>query len=45
VVDEARVDGIVEAVREVLKGERYTIIEVPIRKIIVNYGNGDKPGK
>ncbi len=45
VVDEARVDKIVDLVREELKGERYTIVEVPIRRIIVNYGKGDKPKK
>lgn len=35
VVDEDRADEIVESVQEVLKGERYTILEVPIRKIII----------
>ena len=38
VVDEERVDGIVKSVREALKGERYTILEVPIRRIIINDG-------
>ncbi len=38
VVDEDRVDGIVESVQEALEGEKYTILEVPIRRIIVSYG-------
>jgi nitrogen regulatory protein PII-like uncharacterized protein len=45
VVEETRVDEIVELVREELKGERYTIVEVPIRRIIVNYGREGKPVK
>lgn len=39
VVDDEKVDNIVELVREALKGEKYTILEVPIRRIIVNEGN------
>ncbi|HML06028.1 MAG TPA: MJ1244 family protein [Methanobacterium sp.] len=35
VVDEERVDKIVELVQEALKGEKYTILEVPIRRIII----------
>ena len=38
VVDEDKVDKIVEAVQKVLKGEKYTIIQVPIRKIIIGEG-------
>jgi nitrogen regulatory protein PII-like uncharacterized protein len=39
VVDEERVDEIVKSVQEVLKGEKYTILEVPIRRIIVSNGS------
>jgi nitrogen regulatory protein PII-like uncharacterized protein len=42
VVEENRVDGIVESIEEVLEGEKYTILEVPIRRIIVNYGGNKK---
>lgn len=42
VVDEERVDKIVESVQEALEGEKYTILEVPIRRIIVSYGNTSK---
>ena len=35
VVDEEKVDKIVEAVQEALKGEKYTLLEVPIRRIII----------
>ncbi|MGB9937527.1 MAG: MJ1244 family protein [Methanobacterium sp.] len=38
VVDEEKVDKIVESVRETLKGEKYTILEVPIRRIIIEDG-------
>jgi len=38
VVDEDKVDNIVESVQEALEGEKYTILEVPIRRIIVSYG-------
>ncbi len=38
VVDEERVDEIVEMVREALKGEKYTILEVPIRRVIISNG-------
>lgn len=36
VVDEEKVDKIISEVSESLKDERYTIVEVPIRRIIVN---------
>ncbi|MGZ7068131.1 MAG: MJ1244 family protein [Methanobacterium sp.] len=39
VVDEQRVDKIVEAVQEALKGEKYTLLEVPIRRIIIGESN------
>jgi nitrogen regulatory protein PII-like uncharacterized protein len=42
VVDEERVDKIVESLQEALKGEKYTILEVPIRRIIVSYGDNKK---
>jgi len=38
VVDEEKVDGIVKLIREALKGEKYTILEVPIRRIIISNG-------
>ena len=38
VVDEERVDEIVKMAREALKGEKYTILEVPIRRIIISNG-------
>lgn len=38
VIDEERVDKIVESVQETLKGEKYTILEVPIRRIIIEDG-------
>ena len=41
VVDDEKVDNIVESVREALKGEKYTILEVPIRRIIVNDGSSE----
>src|SRR5665648_721934 len=41
VVDDEKVDNIVESVREALKGEKYTIVEVPIRRIIVNDGSSE----
>lgn len=44
VVDEEKVDEIVEMVCKSLEGEKFTILEVPIRRIIVNYG-GDKSKK
>ncbi|WP_350226345.1 MJ1244 family protein [Methanobacterium ferruginis] len=37
VVEEERTDEIVESVMKALEGEKYTILEVPIRRIIVNY--------
>ena len=42
VVDEERVDKIVESVQKALEGEKYTILEVPIRRIIVSYGGNNK---
>lgn len=42
VVDEERVDKIVESVETTLEGEKYTILEVPIRRIIVSYGGNKK---
>ena len=42
VVDEDKVDKIVESVQEALEGEKYTILEVPIRRIIVSYGGNNK---
>ena len=41
VVDEERVDEIVKMVREPLNGEKYTILEVPIRKIIISDGKSE----
>ena len=38
VVDEERVEGIIESVEEALEGDKYTILEVPIRRIIVSNG-------
>lgn len=37
IVDEKKVDSIVELLCESLKDERYTVLEVPIRRLIVNY--------
>ncbi|WJI09797.1 hypothetical protein FGU46_06670 [Methanobacterium sp. CWC-01] len=42
VVEEERVEGIVKSVTDNLEGEKYTIMEVPIRRIIVNYGDKEK---
>ncbi|ADZ08641.1 Protein of unknown function, nitrogen regulatory protein PII-related protein [Methanobacterium lacus] len=42
VVDEDLVDSIVKSVEIALKGEKYTILEVPIRRIIVSYGGSKK---
>jgi nitrogen regulatory protein PII-like uncharacterized protein/DNA-directed RNA polymerase subunit RPC12/RpoP len=42
VVDEEKVDKIVASVRLALEGEKYTILEVPIRRIIVSYGDINK---
>jgi len=42
VVDEKRTDEIVDLIMEALEGEKYTILEVPIRRIIVNYGEVEK---
>jgi nitrogen regulatory protein PII-like uncharacterized protein len=41
VVDEERVDEIVKMVRKALKGEKYTILEVPIRRIIISNGKNE----
>jgi len=42
VVDEDKVDDIVETVEKSLEGEKYTILEVPIKRIIVRYGSNKK---
>lgn len=42
VVDEEKVDEIVKTVREALKGEKYTILEVPIHRIIISNGKDEK---
>jgi len=39
VVDEKMADKLVKSVQEALKGEKYTILEVPIRRIIIGKGN------
>lgn len=39
VVDEDDVDELTDIVMETLKGEKYTILQVPIRNIIVSSGN------
>ncbi|MEN6290509.1 MAG: MJ1244 family protein [Methanobacterium sp.] len=41
VVDEEKVDEIVKMVREALIGEKYTILEVPIRRIIISDGKNE----
>jgi len=41
VVDEERVDEIVKMIREALKGEKYTILEVPIRRMIISNGKNE----
>ncbi len=38
VVDVEMVDEIINSVTNALEGERYTILEVPIHRIIVNEG-------
>jgi len=38
VVDEEMVDKIVESVSDALEGEKFTILEVPIRRIVVGKG-------
>jgi len=43
VVDEKNVDKMVESICEELEGERYTILEVPIRRIIVSSGRKQNP--
>jgi len=42
VVDEERADKTVESIMEALEGEKYTILEVPINRIIVSYGEHEK---
>ncbi len=42
VVEEEKTDEIVESVMKAMEGEKYTILEVPIRRIIVNYKAEDK---
>ena len=42
VVEEEKTDKIVEALMQALEGEKYTILEVPIRRIIVNYKKTEK---
>lgn len=42
VVDENQVDKIENSLHESLENEKYTILEVPIRKIIVNYGDQEE---
>jgi nitrogen regulatory protein PII-like uncharacterized protein len=42
VLDENKVDKVVESVTQALEGEKYTLLEVPIRRIIVNYGDQEK---
>ncbi len=41
VVDESKVDEIVKEVRGALKGEKYTILEVPIRRVIISNGKNE----
>jgi nitrogen regulatory protein PII-like uncharacterized protein len=41
VVDEEKVDEIVKMVREALMGEKYTMVEVPIRRIIISDGKNE----
>jgi nitrogen regulatory protein PII-like uncharacterized protein len=41
VVDEEKVDEIVKMVRDALMGEKYTILEVPIRRIIISDGKNE----
>lgn len=41
VVDEVKVDGIVESVSKALEGEKFTILEVPIRRIIISEGKNE----
>jgi nitrogen regulatory protein PII-like uncharacterized protein len=36
VLDEERVDAIIKEISKTMENERYTIVEVPIRRIIVN---------
>lgn len=43
VVDEKNSNKIVESVCEALEGEKYTILEVPINRIIVSEGKKNKP--
>lgn len=43
VVDEKNADKIVESLCEALEGEKYTVLEVPINRIIVSSGSKNKP--
>ncbi len=42
VVDEEMVDGLVESVTSALEGEKFTVLEVPIRRIVVGQGKSEK---
>ena len=42
VVDEENVDGMTDLIVKELDGEKYTILQVPIRKLIVGRGNKTK---
>lgn len=42
VLEEDRVDSIIEEISKTMGNERYTIVEVPIRRIIVNSPNNEK---
>jgi nitrogen regulatory protein PII-like uncharacterized protein len=44
VVDEENVDGMTDLIIKELEGEKYTILQVPIRKIIIGKGNKTKKG-
>lgn len=45
VVDKDKVEEIEKSVMETLKNEKFTILEVPINKIIVNYGKREETKK
>ncbi|MBM4240299.1 MAG: hypothetical protein FJ150_01245 [Euryarchaeota archaeon] len=42
VVEEEKAEEIEKLISETLKKDKFTILEVPIRKIIVNYGNEEE---
>jgi len=42
VVDEEKVDRMTDLIVKELDGEKYTILQVPIRKIIIGKGNKNK---